>query len=350
MKSPWLVAILVASTAMAGCTEPTSTDPAGIDESADDEAIDDVLETILPDLQEPVTQTWFLHAGGLSNETVLEGSMRAVGGFSTFATATTGGGSPLELLSPPVERPTLLLPSQSSLKLFLRSDAPGVVDPSFGYVAWLGSTQSMPVLAIEGGGAIETGEPFETTIAIDWGPRLPVYIPAGESIRLLLFVNMNGPSDAGMVDILIGGDTASAVTLATQEYNVDPVEDVTELEPDIFTGTLHGADGATCTRVDGVSQQVHSIEIASDAAFLHAASVGKTPAGPSDLDLDVYDGTRILGGGHTPSADEGIHFAGEAMEEIRGKTLRLEVRACQAADLAYEVVVTQGIPASQTDE
>lgn len=345
MRVWWLTTVLFIS-ALAGCTDDGGTDgddtPVGEEEGpVDGNDGDNTEPSPIPDLDEAVKQDWFFTTSfGLQNETPTEGTVALVGGFSTFVTGTPFA----SFRSDPVSEPTLILPEAIDVDLYYQTSVPGSYNAAFSYGIWAGSTQSMPLSQVgQASGPVLPDAVNHLAMTLDWEDRLPVLVEPGQSIQLIITINVDGAADAGAVSLLVGGeDTASKASITTQTMNIDPLASESMASSETYSGTLVTSQPMDCQVAEGVSQAFHEVPVGADVTFLRAQSSGSDLSGSADLDIDLLDGTTVLGGGHTATATEGILWGGPDFEKLRGSTLTLRVTICLAAQMDYDVVVTQG--------
>lgn len=345
MRTPFhIMILLLLAVVFAGCTdgdadrtndekEPETKDP------LDGENETDVAEPVID--QTPVEETLYLDGSGLVTENPAAGSIPMAGSYSScFVTRPC---SVLTFESEPTDVPIALGPEPVRVTYWLATDSVVPSSGMFDHGVWVGSTYAMALNAIQtNNDVIVAGTPLKVEFTLEFGTKAPVFVPAGESVRVYLISGM-AHEEAGTLKLLYGGDTPSAITYTRHNLTDDPLANFSAAGPTGFSSSLSGpgfpASGARSE--PGEHYNHHSFTVGDNSTFIEVRL--EQTGGPSedaDLDLDLYtaDGD-LVAGGHTPMGDEAILLGRPTVEGLRGEEMVLRVTLFSGVNVAYTVTV-----------
>lgn len=307
-----------------GATAPTAQAGADVDAALMADAALDL----------PITQTlYFDPAGGLV-PVAGEASAVPMGGSYAKCFATPPCHF-VSFTSAPFARDTILPPQ--TVKVTLHLEAAGPVAPgAFGVAAWLGSPLGMALYRIVD---VSVLAPGVHTVEVDLELQRPLVIPAGQPLQIYSLAG-NVHENTGLLQLLMGGEAASAVTFLAGPVQLAAI--ASSGQPETFTGKLAVPGFPAGTVVPEEHREAsHAFTVSPNATRLLVTL--RMSAGPraGDLDLDVLKGGEPVMGSHTPLDTESVFLAGPALADLRGQELTVRVSNFWAPDATYEVIVTQ---------
>ncbi len=334
------LALLVATVALAGCSD---SEPDTAPDSAMDEP--DGTTTATPEIEEetpaeigPIQRDLYFQADG-----TLAAEPGSAGTIS-IGTPTTGlatGVNPTEFTSNPFNLPVLLLPETITLTAFIQSDGPLVSNGLFDLAAWVGSEEAKPGFSFVTHTPVHApGEPLEVSMTVNV-PR-GLYIDEGGAFQVFLSGTFLG-GETGFPELVVGDEHPSRINLTWQMYSIDPLAGADAVEGDDLTGQVANSLSPTnCDAAPGTTSQTHDVLIEDGAVGLRLALQATSNRFPmADLDLDLFQGSTWLAGGHTPYDADGIFLADASFESMGGQTLTVKVSTCGTGPIDYAVDVTQ---------
>lgn len=292
---------------------------------------------------EPVERTVYLTTGmELVEEVPAAGEMTMAG---SWVTCLSVGCELFDFAGPAVPEAGMVHPDGVTLTLFLRADGPVPPAPDFfNVLSYLGSDRAVPYknqdVAMD---PMLPGETVQVDVAYDGEGQAPLVLSAGDGLRLLLQM-LTLHEESGTLQLLVGGETASALTLRWSNLTADPVAEAGPAATETVSGELMWPEFPAGMVVggEGMTYAEHPVDVAADAAVVSVRldNVQATVAQP-DVDIFLYDGERLVSQSRTPSSDEAIHLAGPALDGLRGGNLTLQVVNFSGVQTTYDVVVEQ---------
>lgn len=346
MAATRLLILLLVTAALAGCADDEAEGPSDLETGEDTTDADgtdgDTSEEVPAVPEDPVTEPWYFTAdGGLQNTTPDDGSVNAA--LSPLALLV--GFETVEFHSAPLEEPMLVHNEAMTATIFLQSDAPMASNHAFDVAVWGGSTLGMPLLSLTTHGAVETpGEPIEITLTLDFDGQRGIFVPAGESLRFIIATNFAPGEESDAQHVVVGGDTASHVTLTRQDLgDTDPLAGAKPVDHEVYDGQVtHAFTPIDCDTMPGTTSMEFTVPVSEDAVGIKGALEATSGhGGVTDLDLDLYDGSTLIASGHTPHDDERFFLVGLPFEGLAGRELTAKVSTCGQGPIDFELTVTE---------
>lgn len=339
-----LITTLLA-TALAGCmgeappTAPAASGPETTAPAAEEPMSPTVkVEEGAPRLAAAADETWhFTAEPGLSRE-VPEAGRVSVGMAPQDLVL---GMTTVEFLSEPLAEPMLVHSSPVALLLHFESATPLVSNGLFDVAVWGGSDRAMPLFGFTTHAPAAGPGMHTVDITLEFGDQRGIVVSAGERLRYLVVYGFQQPREAGTVQLLVGGEHPSQLTLSASRYSVDPFAGAVPGPDAAFTGEVaNGFVPTNCDLAPGVTSLEHEVKVPEGTAWLALEMKATATTAPTaDLDFDLYhSGTRVAGS-HTPGDKEGILLGAETLVGLAGETLTLKVSTCGTGRMGYEVKV-----------
>lgn len=339
-----LALLLAAALALAGCTGDggdggagtTAAAPATGDGPGPDAPTGNATE---PARTDPVQVTHHLTGdGGLAHEAPTAGAVAFPNSMADFAL----GFGALDFRSEPAASGAWILEPQTvTLDLWVQSSVPLATQGVFDIAAWGGATTSMPLFAFAtlSSPVMAPDTPTQVTLDLEFGDQRGVLVPAQESLRLLLATGM---VQEGQLELLVGGDNASTLTVTLSNLSVDPTAELGPVASEDLEGTLAGGGFFNCGLSEDVDFRDHTVSVGANTTYLRlTSSASGTHDDITDLDIDLFDGGTRVAGGHTAGDEETVLLAGPTMDGLAGKELVLRVTTCSGGEVEYTVTVEQ---------
>jgi hypothetical protein len=146
--------------------------------------------------------------------------------------------------------------------------------------------------------------------------------------------------------MLIGGDDASRVELTLANYTVDPLANVTGVSSSGISGSVSGTTNGICPELPSAPPPTHDLTIAPEALSVLIHVTAENPG--YDIDLVLMDGDDLVARTSTPSGDESIYLAADALGGLRGANLVLTVSPCGYGPSSYDGTIEQGTAGNLT--
>lgn len=345
MRTPFhIMILLLLAVVFAGCTdgdaEKPSDDPELVTEGPNGDESETVTAEPLID-QTPVEETLYLDGSGLVAQAPAAGSMPMAGSYSScFVTRPC---SFLTFESESTDVPIALGPEPVKITYWLATDSAVPSAGAFDHGVWVGSTYAMALNAIQtNNDVIVAGTPLKVEFTLEFGTKAPVFVPAGESVRIYLISGL-AHEESGTLKLLYGGDTPSAITYTRHNLTEDPLANISAAEPTGFSSSLAGPGfPATAARSEPGEHYNHHGFTVGDNTTLIEVRLEQTdgPSEDADLDVDLYTaGGEAIAGGHTPTGTETILLGRSTVEGLRGENLVLRVTLFSGVNVAYTVTV-----------
>lgn len=281
------------------------------------------------------TTFYFTEDGGLAIEAPEAGAITL---GASPAGLVAGDFKLIDLQGAPAEAPYWFETAAVDVTVWVRSDVPLASNQLFDVAVWGGTTRSMPLFTFDTfpGGALAPDVATEMTFRLEFDDLMDLYVPVEDALRF--HVASMSDLDTGVLEMLVGGDHASHVRPTLRASGDHLAERGDEASED-FEGVLRNMSMTDCPVMEGTTHEFHDVEVPEGTVYLEfllALSGGVTNV---DLDFDLFDGDRHVGGGHRPYPDEGMLFVGPTAEDLAGKTLQLRVSTCTGLEAPYTATV-----------